>query len=431
MPSTRRGLLAALGTGVGVAAAGCLGLPPGPTPDVTLSRTRGLDVPDARPPHQSPGRPQALAQRVRLDRLVTAAEPLLAEFVGSDVPDDRLRRDVRWGVEGSRTFLDESAADPTTREAYAGYRRYVPRAGYALGALRAWAGVADADEFAAERRRARDAIDDAQATFEYRCVDPARCLSLVGWAERHLTFAGVAYPYLDRSDLPPERWDRLDALGRVGEKLAKVRREVSDARYVYRDFREGRPDDATAFLDALRRNRRRLRDEADERAVGAERVETRADELESRPKRAFLYRLARGLEEVQWVFHDAARHRRHGREALSALTAGHRSLRYRAYHDARERATLDELADGPPQEALFWAKRRAVRRIKAGLAGGDPLLEWYLHEASRLAFAGDSAFEGDHFDADGVARAVAYAYYLRAAGYASAASETVETLVRR
>ncbi|WP_152042013.1 hypothetical protein [Salinigranum salinum] len=427
-PLSRRSLLASI-TGVGTAAlAGCASLPPGPTGDVTLIRTRRLSIPDTSRPYRTPTDPHVLATRVHLDDIVTTAEPLLAAVPDGELDEDR-SRDLRIGVGEGRDLLTETADDPASADAYGSYVGDIPYAAEALGFLQSWHGHTDFETARRRLGRMRASVAETAGVFDYRCVDPGRFLAGVGWAERWLYFADIADIGQQASPDVDGRAELADRVSHVRHHAEKMRRDVRSGRYVYRAYDDERPADAEPFAEALAANRRavreRLRSVAVDREAGAERTESTDDPaLET-----FWHRTARGAGEATVAQYNVERHLDRNRDVLAAVSAARAVCEYEGYHAASE---ADEtVAADPSPEVLFDAKRRAVGAIDSALVDDDPFRAWLLELAADLVRVGDRSFENDLLDSDAERRASALAYYRRAAGAATAGDEVAATLERR
>ncbi|WP_188879269.1 hypothetical protein [Halarchaeum grantii] len=423
MPSTRfsrRRLLAGIGAASVAAVAGCASLPAGPTDGVTSVRRAHLSMP-ATPRPNEPTDAQVLALRAHLDGLVTAAEPLYARADDGDALPEDVSVRVGAGVPSVREFLAESADAPASMD-YGFARSRVSYAGFALGYLRGWFGL---DDPAGARERARDArasLTNAGAETPRRADETRDYLAQVGWAERALRFAWLAVDQHDGEtdrDPPASRAGRAERVGTHYRQAAKARMHATAGRHYAREYRRGLSDGATPVVGALDERRDAFLSRIESDAPPRGRPRALADRYDDPAVAAYYRRLDNPRGAVAEQAHLARTAAEHGWHALGALAALRAAANLAGYEHAVA-ADVSTVRDGVAPAALFEAKRRVVRRVGA-LADRDGALgTWLAGEPARLVAAGEGYLDADVMDSRASARAVCFAFFRHAAGYAAA-----------
>jgi len=383
--TSRRRLLAGLGT-LGVAGlAGCSALPFGGSDDereyvdLPPDAAGSVEWPDSPFPVPVPSE-SAESHRER-------TEALLAEVpTDPSVPNGAVAEELRSKREHAAERVGEAVDEPWPTDALETWRDRRGEAATVLGAYRAATGEDDAAEVDAARRRTRDALGSLAADHEYRASSRLEAVLAHSTVEtlladcRRRTRPDPAYP-----DDPIARPFRAgDALGRI-ERARATYADAGRLRAAYLTERDDPPSQWSALIEAsdrlelsVSRSRSTVRGFLD-----ADESPFRAD-LDGTPARS-LFRRASGY--VRAATDDHEERRDDGDEASAVIEAGRALAGVEAL-----RATIEGIRDGGYQQAVsVESVRETADRARDAIAAIEESDDVRL--AARLARPAFGTFE--------------------------------------
>ncbi|WP_049987109.1 hypothetical protein [Halobellus rufus] len=413
--TSRRRLLAGIGT-LGVAGlAGCSGLPVLGSDDereyvdLPPDAAGSIEWPDSPFPVDVPGR---LADDHR-----ERAEALLAEVpTDPSVPNGAVAEELRADRERAAERIDDGVEEPWPTDGLDAWRSRRNDAAALFGAYRAATGEDDADEIESHRRGVRSALGSLAADHEYRASSTLEAVLAHEPIEglladcRRRTRPDPAYP----DDPVAHPFRAGDAVGRVDLARATLA-DAGRLRAVYLNERDDPPSQWSALIDAsdrlavaVSRTRATVRDFLD-----VYEPPFRAD-LDGTPARA-LFRRASG--QVSASTDDQEERRDDGDYATAVIEAGQalaavealraaiEGIRDGAYQDPVSVESVEETADRA-RDAIAAIEGSEDARLAARLARPAFGTFEYLPEYIEDGYIDAARAQGDLAWAELYARAV-------------------------